>query len=446
MGTRQIALLPLLGALAAACVGGNALAAEDYETPPAAKASQLLPKTVLKGPHHTIDEAVPLQGLFYRYRIQSTFGTFEAVGSPLLAVRLKEIDALERLSGTSEFSVAMKSVGDSLATAAKGAAHAVANPEETVKGIPGGVGRAFGRIGRKAKRTAEKGQETVDKDEKEEGAEAKTDEKATTETATNASASVAKGALGVSASRRRWAKELGVDPYTSNPALSAALDKVAEIDAAGRFATKLVPGMAALSAVSNVDSLVYEKEPDELMTLNETRLKAMGVDGGTSRDLRLNKNIRLGPQTRIVGALDAMKGVADRDAFIERAASADDEVGAHYFAVGAEILERFHRTQAPLVRIVPARAAAVALAKNNRLVHLLPVDSVSWTKEVAEAANGATQRAKEDFTGSKPELWTSGRVSVRARKELESRGWAVHERSLRPPEIEAALKAAAPKK
>src|SRR6185369_15532492 len=259
---------------------------------------------------HSIDEKVTLQGLHHQYRITTDYGVFEAAGDEMLAIRLKEVDALARLADTSQAEVALKGVGGALGGAAKGAAHAVSNPGATAAGVPGGVGRMFGRVGKSAKGAAEKGKEAV-KDDKAPASPGGPDSKSAAATAADATGDAAKSVLGVSAGRRRWAKELGVDPYTSNAALGAALDKVGQIDAAGRFATKLVPGVGALSMVASVNALVYAKSPDELLKYNEEHLKAMGASADQSKALRLNKNIRLGLQTRIVAALDALAGVAD---------------------------------------------------------------------------------------------------------------------------------------
>ncbi|HET6897620.1 MAG TPA: hypothetical protein VFK70_04705 [Vicinamibacteria bacterium] len=421
----------VLGAAAGLLAAIALYAAADFESAPTFKASELLPPAALKGPHFKVEEAVTLEGLHRRYRITSDYGAFDALGDQLLATRLKEVEALARLADTSEAEVALKAVGGALGGAAKGAAHAVANPAETVAGVPGGVSKMFGRVGRSAKRTAEKGKEAVKDDDDKASPSPGAPSKSAGAAAADATGDVAKSALGVSAGRRRWAKDLGVDPYTSNPVLGAALDKVGQIDAAGRFATKLVPGVGALSMVASVNSLVYSKSPEELLKYNEDHLKAMGASLEQSKALRLNKNIRLGLQTRIVAALDALAGVADRPAFLERAATVTTETGAIYYATSAEMLARFHATS-PLARLVPTQAAAVALTKDGRLVHLVPADYVAWTQPVAQAVGVAVQRAKEDFASARPEVWITGGASARTRSELSTRSWKLETGKLGP--------------
>jgi len=220
--------------------------------------------------------------------------------------------------------------------------------------------------------------------------------------------------------------------------LGAALDKVGQIDAAGRFTTKLVPGMALVSTVATVNKLVYAKSPEELLKYIEEQLKAMGVSDQLSKDLRLNKHIRPSLQARIVAALGALGGVADRGAFLERADAIDSETAAFYYADSAEMLERFHRTKGALARLVPANGAAVALTKDGRLVHLVPADYVPWTSQVAQAVDGAVQRAKEDFPSARLEAWITGETSDRTRQELTARGWKIQTKSLRPEPAPAA--------
>ena len=214
--------------------------------------------------------------------------------------------------------------------------------------------------------------------------------------------------------------------------LGPALDKVGQIDAAGSFTAKLVPGARALSTVATVNALVYDKSPEELLKYIEERLKAMGVSAELSKDFRLNKHIRPGVQSRIVAALDALGGVGDRGAFLERADAIDSETAAFYYADSAEMLARFHRTKGALARLVPANGAALALTKDGRLVHLVPADYVPWTSQVAQAVDGAVQRAKEDFPSARLEAWLTGDASDRARQELTGRGWKLQTKSLLP--------------
>jgi hypothetical protein len=132
-----------------------------------------------------------------------------------------------------------------------------------------------------------------------------------------------------------------------------------------------------------------------------------------------------------VAALDSLAGVADRPAFLERAAAVTTETGAIYYATSAEMLARFHATS-PLALLVPAQAAAVALTKDGRprppgAGRLRGLDAA-----VAQGVGVAVQRAKEDFASARPEVWITGGASERTRRELTARGWKLETGKLGP--------------
>src|SRR5439155_27254310 len=113
---------------------------------------------------------------------------------------------------------------------------------------------------------------------------------------------------------------------------------VSQYDASGRFAPKLAPLGAvafALGATATADDFIWMKEPDELVTLNETRLRTMGVRPEDSRAFRLNGQYNLTRQVRIVTALDALHDVTGRPEFVARAAGALVDADAQFYTESA---------------------------------------------------------------------------------------------------------------
>src|SRR5215216_5179126 len=91
--------------------------AQQYETSRDFKAAQFAPAALLKGPLHSVDENVAVERGLPRFTIRSKYGTWEARGVEMLAIRVSELPAfvqLENVSKTDEF--------------AKAAAKAVAAP------------------------------------------------------------------------------------------------------------------------------------------------------------------------------------------------------------------------------------------------------------------------------------------------------------------------------
>jgi hypothetical protein len=64
---------------------------------------------------------------------------------------------------------------------------------------------------------------------------------------------------------------------------------------------------------------------------------------------------------------------------------------------------------------------------DGTLVFARAVDHVFWTKDIAGAAARIAGEAGDDPSLVRPELWASGSLSPRSRKELESLGWTVHD-------------------
>ena len=423
-----------IGALLAISAAGD----QPYETLPVLKAGDFLDAALLKGPHHQIEDKVVNDGVFNTYTITSKYGTFRVEGTSLAVLRVHEIGVIAQLKEVDKIAVAAGAIAGSVVDVGKGVVHVVTNPVATVSGLGNGVVRLFGRVGRGAKRTGEamgseekataEGYNLGDRSHVE-----KAREKSNPEKVAVASGEFAKEIIGVNSAMRSWAQKLRADPYTRNAVLHKELRDVAQYDAGGRFSTKLLPLGAvglALGATVTADDLIWMKEPDELVSLNETRLRTMGVKPSVSRAFRLNRQYNLTRQVRLVAALDALDGVPGRPEFVARAAGAQVDADAQFYTESALLAEMFHRTQEPVMEIVTDLPGACVLAADDHFACLFPLDYIAWTKGVAGHFDRITKRIELDFPKANRELWLTGRVSARTANELQTRGWEVREKSL----------------
>lgn len=456
-------------ALCLAALLGTFAASTDktYETPPTLKASDFLDAALLKGPHHEVQDQVASDGVFNTYTVTSPYGTWQVQSTSLAATRVHEIGAIAQLKEVDKIAVAAGGIAQGAMDVGKGVANVVIHPVDTVTGVADGVGRLFGRIGRGAKRTAEKMGSDDYKAQPENLSAPKDGPKesgqSTAGKAASATGELAKDIIGVNSAMRSWAKKLHVDPYTRNEVLHAELRDVAQYDAGGRFSINLVPGgivLTALATTSTVNDLIWMKEPDELVTLDETRLKAMGVKPEVSRAFRLNPQYNLTRQVRLVASLDALPGTSGRPEFVERAAGAQVDADGQFYMESAMLADLFNRTQAPVKKIVANLPGACVIAEGERFACLYPLDYVAWTEGVAGHFDRISKSAQADAPKAKRELWLTGRASPRAAKELEARGWTLKEKSLKlisedahpentpqtPPEKAATPEKAAPSK
>lgn len=398
------------------------LAAAAYEGPRSFKASELLKPAQIKGPHFTVAPDVKTEGYLHVFEITSDYGPLEAEGKAMLLMREHEVGALAQLHDVSKSEVFLKAAGTSVLNVGKGVASAVKDPGATAKGVGSGVKRFGTNLGRKAKRTGDKAVDSVKgDDEPGEG-----QQKSTGEKAADTGTGVAYSVLGVNGAARKWAAKVGADPYTTNPILKKALTDIGQIDAAGGIAAKIVvPIPMVVSGTASVGNLVWSKDPEELLKINEQQLKALGVGADTIKQLYLSKGFTLTLYTRLASNLAELRvpGAAD---YAATAAEADTEREAMFFVEGVEMLARFHKAT-PVVSILPDSRALVAKAKDGRAIVFLPVDWVRWTEAYEKALGEVESRAKAELGASRLEMRMTGTMSAVAKKEMAGRGWTVVE-------------------
>ncbi len=421
MPTPLVASRLLAAPILAMALGGLA-PTEPYESLPALEASEFLAPDLIEGPNHRVDPKAVSDDIFVRYTLTSPLGTFSAESTPLAAVRIREIRAIAELKKVDRLGVAAGATVDSLAAMGTGAFHAVTNPVETVKGIGDGIGRLFGQIGRGADRAKE---QVEKKSTPKPGEPTPT----TGRQAVRAGAGVASEVLGVTPAMRRWAKKLQIDPYTRNAVLRKELSEVATYDAAGRFARVIIPlGVvgSVLGTTAVVNDLVWSKDPDELVTLNESRLKALGMTPKQSSDFRLSPFYNLTSQTYVVSALDSLNGVPGRSAFLARAATAETEAEARFYVDSALMMQLFDRSD-PILSISEDLPGACVSGKSGRFVCLYAFDYLVWTEDVAVEIDRITARARAEHPRAERRIWLTGRASGRSTRELSARGWTLRE-------------------
>jgi hypothetical protein len=406
---RSVAFLVVLVAPLAAATWFAA--AEGDEAPPTLRASALLQASEITGPHHTIEDVVETPGFYHVFKITSDYGPFEAVGRTQLAVRLQEIAALAALQEVSKSEVFLKAAGQSLVDVGKGAASAVTDPGGTAKGIGGGIKRMGVNLGRRTQRAVDS---ATGEDQKAEG-DAQSG-------GSSAAAEAGKSLLGVNAAMRRWARKVGVDPYTTNPVLRKALEDIAKVDVSGGIATKVVvPIPAVVGTTASVGDLVWGKDPEELRKLNEQRARDLGVPDAVAKALFTNPAFTLTSQTRLIAALHAVRARGAGD-YVASAAEAGTERQAIFSVESAEMLQKFH-ARSPVSAVLTDSRAVVAKAASGEAVALLPLDFVRWTSTAAATLGEIATRAKADLGATGLRLDVTGTVTERATKEFAAAGW-----------------------
>ena len=409
----------VLTALAAATIlitggtGRPAQAQSGFEKEPVLNAKDLVGPELLKGPYFTVDDAVPVKGLLARFTIRSPYGTFQAHGIHMLAIRVTEVHAigkLDELSKTKEFAEA---AGRAIVRPVTSTVNMLIHPVDTITGFPDGVGRLFGRIELGFKRVGE----AATAPDQSGGQRA--------EEATKRVGSVTLTALGWEKERRDLAKSLGVDPYTTNTVLSEKLTSAAWVAFSGRFiiqtaTTILVPYSMAMSAATITNSTIYDTPPGDLVNNATAVFKTTGASDAQVQALVQNPQYSLSVLTALAQGVQRLKDVPGRDSVVIFAAGASTQDETRFLAAAMNMLARHHESVAPIAQ-VSAPGPVVGRTAAGALLVPLPVDYIAWTQGVARHAEAPALKAPDRA------LSVSGQVSPRARKEFTRLDWKVNE-------------------
>ncbi|MGE5219956.1 MAG: hypothetical protein ACM3SP_23385, partial [Chloroflexota bacterium] len=245
-----------------------------------------------------------------------------------------------------------------------------------------------------------------------------------------------KNLIGFSNYKREYAYDLGVDVYSRNEVLQDRLNEVAWVGWAGGLtvsaAMAAVPGgagiaMTAIGTTRLTREIFKNQPPADLRRLNTDKLNAMGIDPSTV-EMFINESI-FSPreQTILVSALDELKGVSDRDRFVQLAALTNNADMALFRQRQAEMYAGYHKAVAPLTRLVSVGQVPGARAGNGALVFNFPIDYLVWTDSLARLVANTDTLANQLPGVTRKEMWITGHLSPRTRAELRRLGWVTYE-------------------
>ena len=410
----------------------------DFEAPPTLAARDLVPAERLQGPGYRVDDAVPTDGFLATYTVRSDYGVFTARGPGMLEIRLSEVSGLRQLEAISKSDAFVEGLKASATEFGGQVKQLVTNPVDTVKGIPEGVGRFFERVSRGAKTGAQKLGDTKAAQDapappppgpgaalpgaSARGASTPATQPDVTTEAAKAAGGVTRDAFGFDDRRRQLAKEVGVDPYTTNPVLAKQLDDIAWAAFAGGLGVtalkSMVPGSMVIGTSAMLADWVYDTPPGDLKVRNEKALLAMGVSQEAVDHLLRHPRYTLTRQTRLVLELGRLGGVVGRADIMLLVLSVASEAQARFVVGAVEMLARYHEKVAPLAT-VQVLGTVVGRTQTGTLVVPGSVDLLAWTPTIDRFVR------RPDLQATTKILWLSGRTTPRARQELEQRGWTV---------------------
>ena len=426
-GTRGISVA-LYFLLATGVVAATGLAAQpkgEFEKAPVLAGAVLSPAALLKGPLHTVAEPITLDRYFGRFVIESKFGSFSVVGVNMLGVRANEMQAIATLQEVENSQAFRDSLARSASAPIQLVQSAVTNPVGTVENVGQGLGSVLGRAGFLARSGA---QSVVDGTRSASPAASGLPPASAEETMPSAFTG---DPFGYNKARRDWARQLNIDPYTSNPVLRPLLDNAAAASFAGSFAINTAIGAVSMGANlvvgfdTDVRDAVWNKPAVDLAMQNESRLRGAGVSGRTTRDFLRNRWFTPSLQTALVVALVKMGNIAGAESVIHVASQVQGETRVRFLIESVRMLGAFQKNGAGFAKLRMSGMVPIGIESDGTLVASAAIDYAYWDKTAAEFAQSKELGTKRRI------LLVAGAASERARQEFEKAGWIVRS-ELRP--------------
>ena len=376
------------------------------EPMPTLDAAMLAPPALLNASGYTIDSTVPVMGYMGQFTLRAPAGTFNADGTEMLSIRVNELAAIAQLSQLSQSGVFADALAASAMKTGAAIGQAVMNPVATLSALPAGVGRFF----QSATTTISRATESSAGPDSSSGA---------SDTAMNL--------LGVNKAKRRIAKQAGADPYTTNPVLAKQLDDLARAAVAGGVSLDVAlavstAGIAtAISTTATVSNLVWDRSPEDIRTIHEQKLAAMGVDADTVRAFVTNRWFTPTLSVPFVEHLAQMQAAKGRGAVVALAGTVASEGEARFMLNAVSMARQIDTERDRVVALDLVGRIMVVRTRGGRMEVPAPVDYVVWTEPVKAFAE------RKDLKGTRRNILVTGLESPRARDGLQTTGWAVQE-------------------
>lgn len=404
MTTKHIlVLIPLCATIALGQIDTSKpppAAAATFESAGTVETKKFIPAELMTGSLHKVGARAENDNLVNTYTLFAEGTEFEVATGLALATRIREvyaIDALRKMKAGKEVVGGAAAAGTQTV---KSAAGIVTHPFGTIKSVPKGASRFFGRIGEGMKGGKSEGEKS----------------------------GMLQGITGVTDAKVMLAAKLGVNPYSLNQELQKELTKNARAAAAGgllvKGATSVVAGPAGsiLTVVGvnqTLQDAIINSSPEDLRIMNRKKLFELGVDREQADEFLMHPWYSPWQEAILADAI-ASVGV-NPNAFLAQACKALTEEDATYFQRLAQVLAAYKAKKAPLRSIQVENGIVCAMDSEGSLVVPISCDYAIWAEKPAGRVEAfvALRESRPEIKGLA--LWVDGKVSDRGLEELKKR-------------------------
>lgn len=383
-----------------------------FEAPPTFESMDVLDVEEACGELHFVHPVVWNDGYLHHHALYSLYGDFTAVGTERARVRLHEIAVTAQLEAMKGGKAGARGFGEGMKDTAFGPFRQVRkmlrNPLYAVAAVPGSIFKyadfLVGAVG--ALRHG------VGKEE-------------------------FKDLIGYKDAREDLAELLGVDPYTTNPALRQALNETAWGFYSGGLPIQILddfmPGIPKLNVGSggmSIGSAIDEVRPSS----RSRTLKSLVDDRAQRKAFREHPWYTPETERRLLNALRDARDAEGGGAFIAASMAAASEDDAYAYMRTAEMIGIYCDRVGDIDHVeMVGRFPIVQSPADGTRALLVYADYVVWTAAFA----GVVGVLEAGEVGAAKAVWVSGEVSIRTRYELDARGIPVFEHTFARPAAEA---------
>ena len=387
-------------------VSSRAAESVVYELPPIVEATEVVPEAVRTSENYTVANDVSIADFYYQFKLQTTlFGEYDVTSLDLLKVRAYETNVLAgapEIKGRASFGDAAKT---DIKETAKATAKTVVTPVKSAKALGAGL-EEQGRFVYDFIRFKSRNQP--------------------------------KDSLLTGEEKRRQAKALGIDVYSTNPAVQAHLERRAKarspgsklVDVGIGVTTFVMPfGMPVSLTISagkfreKLADKFDSMSPLELYHYNDKILKKMGIQSAQREQFLEFEALSPRQKTEIIADLKTLDEMKDWQPFLDACRAAHPKEGLWQLQ-SSDMLAKFNKTVEPLSSAYGSDVVVVATTVTGRQIIFVPGDIVFWSEPLAKAFENPI-KATGAVKHSAPQCIVAGRVTETAKKEIERRGFTV---------------------
>ena len=127
-------------------------------------------------------------------------------------------------------------------------------------------------------------------------------------------------------------------------------------------------------------------------------------------------------QTVFCNAARQLAGADNLVEVVEQLGASESFEESRFLLSAVNLLSWYHTSHSPIASIVADESLPQAVTVSNEHLVMLPIDYLFWTESSA-----ATIDRMSKSSNAQRSFWILGQMSDRARKELQARGWKIHD-------------------